>query len=274
MNKTKIEWCDSTWNPVTGCLHGCEYCYARTMVNRFGAKIDPDFSENIVVLDNPVFKEKKSDALPKINPKREPYPYGFIPTLHKYRLYDCEYKHQKGRNIFVCSMADLFGEWVPDEWINEVMKACADAPKHNYLFLTKNPKRYRKIYNEKFPGNIWLGATVTNNFEMDKVGYQLYDSTTSIGSKFIDVAKRFLSIEPLHGKIEKQLLENVKYFNWIIIGAESGNRKEKIVPEKEWINSITEQCNKFSIPVFMKDSLVPIVGEESMRREFPKELKK
>lgn len=35
MDKTKIEWCDSTWNPVTGCLHGCEYCYARQIAERF-----------------------------------------------------------------------------------------------------------------------------------------------------------------------------------------------------------------------------------------------
>ena len=38
MNKTKIDWCDSTWNPVTGCLHGCKYCYARGIANRFGGK--------------------------------------------------------------------------------------------------------------------------------------------------------------------------------------------------------------------------------------------
>ncbi|MFR1061782.1 MAG: DUF5131 family protein [Enterocloster sp.] len=61
-----------------------------------------------------------------------------MPTFHKYRLN--EYQNKKSRNIFVCSMADLFGEWVPDEWIEEVFEACDNAPQHNYLFLTKNPK--------------------------------------------------------------------------------------------------------------------------------------
>ena len=49
--------------------------------------------------------------------KREPYPYNFTPTLHRYRLN--EYRDRKGRNIFVCSMADLFGDWIPDSWIEE-----------------------------------------------------------------------------------------------------------------------------------------------------------
>lgn len=275
MKKTKIEWCDSTWNPVTGCYHDCEYCYARTMVNRFGAKPNPDFAEKIVVLENPVFKEKKSDALPKINPKREPYPYGFIPTLHKYRLHDCEYKHQKGRNIFVCSMADLFGDWVPDEWIDEVMKACANAPKHNYLFLTKNPKRYFQYFEgswQMIPSEfdfskvtLFTGTTVTDQDDYDK-----YFNAGDL------VYCDFLSIEPIHEMID------LAYFSysvdprikWVIIGAETGNRKDKVVPEKEWIDEIVEQCDECGVPVFMKDSLVPIIGEENMRREFPKELKK
>ena len=36
MNKTKIEWCDATWNPVVGCKHGCDYCYAKRIAARFG----------------------------------------------------------------------------------------------------------------------------------------------------------------------------------------------------------------------------------------------
>ena len=40
VHKTKIEWCSHTWNPVTGCRHGCEYCYAQRIVSRFEPKID------------------------------------------------------------------------------------------------------------------------------------------------------------------------------------------------------------------------------------------
>ena len=125
MEKTKIDWADSTWNPVTGCLHGCEYCYAKRIARRFGDKA----AEGVTIRNQ------------YIKLKDEPYPYGFDPTFHRYRL-DRPKIWTKARNIFVCSMADLFGEWVPDEWINTVFAACLEAPQHNYLFLTKNPGQY------------------------------------------------------------------------------------------------------------------------------------
>lgn len=113
MNKTKIDWCDSTWNPVTGCLHGCEYCYARGIANRFSSHGDKWDDRKIHVLDEKVYAPEEE--------RSEPYPYGFVPTLHRYRLN--EYQNRKARNIFVCSMADLFGDWVPDSWIYEVFEA-------------------------------------------------------------------------------------------------------------------------------------------------------
>lgn len=56
---------------------------------------------------------------------------------------------------------------------------------------------------------------------------------------------------------------------WVIVGAETGNRKGRVIPKKEWIDNLAIQCDYFRIPIFMKDSLIPIVGEENMRREFP-----
>ena len=113
MNKTKIDWCDSTWNPVTGCLHGCEYCYARGIANRFGTKNQCHSFYG----GHPVGKihELEEPAVVTETGKKSPYPFNFEPTFHKYRLN--EYQNKKGRNIFVCSMADLFGKWIPDEWI-------------------------------------------------------------------------------------------------------------------------------------------------------------
>lgn len=153
MVKTKIEWCDSTWNPVTGCLHGCEYCYARGIAKRFGGANDGEVdyegeaiwtfegeeSGEIHVLDDPA--QWYSDDGRTV--RNAPYPFYFDPTLHRYRLND--YIGKKGRNIFVCSMADLFGDWVPDSWIEEVFAACEKAPQHKYLFLTKNPQRYADL---------------------------------------------------------------------------------------------------------------------------------
>ena len=257
MNKTKIEWCDSTWNPVTGCLHDCEYCYARKIATRFGGtqKYASIFEENEPVIDS--------------SGKILPYPHSFSPTFLRYR-FDEPQKQTKPRTIFVCSMADLFGEWVPDDWIEAVFEACKKAPQHRYLFLTKNPKRYAELDERaKLPisDNMWYGATAVNN-------EQFSEAIKSFGYLY---AKTFLSIEPI---LENININNIHtpsgwcpefkfYVDWIITGAESGNRKDKIIPEKAWIDNICNATDKANTPVFMKDSLIPIVGEKSMRREFP-----
>lgn len=160
MEKTKIDWCDSTWNPVTGCYNECGYCYARRIAERFGGSQN---HANIFDLAEPVRGE---------DGKAKAYPYGFSPTFHRYRLED--YKDKEGRNIFVCSMADLFGEWVPDSWIDEVFAACEKAPQHQYLFLTKNPQRYADLDRAgKLPitDNIWYGTSITNAEQMEEAAY-------------------------------------------------------------------------------------------------------
>ncbi len=251
MNKTKIDWCDSTWSPVTGCLHGCEYCYARRIAERFGGHtmdgdttIDSLYDE---VLDEALYIERASGE--KVN---APYPFGFKPTLHRYRL--DEYRNKKGRNIFVCSMADLFGSWVPDSWIEEVFKACERAPQHNYLFLTKNPNRYIRLSElGKLPSkdNMWYSSTVTAMEEY-------------FCSK--ETFNTFLSIEPIFASISPLTISGVK---WIIIGAETGRRKDKVIPERKWIEDIVNECKKSDIPIFMKSSLADIWGEPLIQK-FPR----
>lgn len=243
MNKTKIDWCDSTWNPVTGCLHGCEYCYARGITNRFGCHATPDDKVSVVI--HPWEDSETGRKLP--------YPYDFSPTLHKYRLN--EYEGKKGRNIFVCSMADLFGKWVPDSWIEEVFKACEKAPQHSYLFLTKNPWRYADLAKKGIlpkRKNMWYGYSYTGQ-EHEAKGW------------WNDEYNIFISMEPLLDNICTTLSK------WIIIGAETGRRKDKVIPKREWVEEIVESCKKKSIPVFMKSSLADIWGEPLIQ-EFPKEL--
>lgn len=240
MNKTKIDWCDSTWNPVTGCLHGCEYCYARGIANRFGGK-----GLGITHILNEPFIVKGV---------KKPYPFGFTPTLHRYKMN--EYANKKGRNIFVCSMADLFGNWVPDDWIEEVFKACEKAPQHNYIFLTKNPKRYVDLANNgilRCSDNMWYGWSQTKNEKIEMI-YLPRNLHT------------FVSIEPILEPVRPSLDE------WVIVGAETGRRKDKVVPQKEWIKQIVEDCKKYNIPLFMKSSLADIWGEPLIQ-EFPDSLK-
>lgn len=268
MEKSKIDWCDSTWNPVTGCLHGCEYCYARGIAKRFGGWTDSDGDtyHDTFLMDNSLVRvlDKPLQIMrgEKIgNWAKAPYPYDFQPTLHRYRLND--YIGKKGRNIFVCSMADLFGKWVPENWIDEVFNACEKAPQHNYLFLTKNVERYCK-YSVPMADNMWYGTSITREPEM-----HLFNSLPA----FCNI---FVSIEPILEDL-KLREHNVMFrqVNWVIIGAETGRRKDKVTPERKWIEDIVNECRNahYPVPVFMKSSLAEVWGEPLIH-EYPKGLRK
>lgn len=279
--KTKIDWCDSTWNPVTGCLHGCEYCYARRIAERFGGASETHNNEcghecqwetestvEIHDLNEPIYDYDRC--------RNAPYPFDFDPTFHRYKLEEPQ-KWKKPRTIFVCSMADLFGVWVPDSWIEEVVKACEEAPQHRYLFLTKNPSRYNKIDKlvhwpsfeetsiEMSRPLMMLGASATNNSQMQAA----YDSDAY-----------WVSIEPIHdeilpewfisssGSLHSNEYKEFSRWEWVVIGAETGNSKNRVRPKKEWIDDIVRVCKEYGTPVFMKESLRELMGSDFIQ-EFP-----
>lgn len=273
MNRSRIEYVDHTWNPITGCRHDCSYCYARRMTERFAGNVSlnkmarkdystvsvADEKEDLYVLDAPMLNETGSTLV---------YPFGFAPTLHRYRM-DIPGKLKMGNNIFVGAMADIFGKWVPDEWIEEIFNVCEKYPIHNYLFLTKNPDRYINLYlKELLPKhkNMWYGATVTNVRQVYTTEAAIQDLPSEVHS--------FLSIEPLFEDLSEDLEITIKNFtDWVILGAETGHRRGKVIPEKEWVRKIIKLCDESGVPVFMKDSLISIVGESNMRREFPEQLR-
>lgn len=303
--KTKIDWCDATWNPVTGCLHGCEYCYAKRIAERFGGcwrlDLPPDtnWRGNVGerglmgdyarhddgkchVLDEPEIECDVFDPPGGYHGKAKPYPHYFSPTFHRYKL-DEPQKWKKPRNIFVCSMADLFGEWVPDEWIAEVFQACEKAPQHRYLFLTKNPARLCKMasaykirrWNKKHEGkthpqteayaqtlslpshdNWWFGST------LDSKNARRFQGDNHFNT--------FTSIEPLREFMDVGL-GSFGSDEWVIIGAETGNRKGRIIPKREWVENIVEAAQITGMKVFMKESLRGLMGAD-FRQEFPWEV--
>jgi protein gp37 len=194
------------------------------------------------------------------------YPYGFDPTLHYYRLNEPQ-TWKMPRTIFVGSMCDLFASYVPDEWIAQVFAACEAAPQHRYIFLTKNAKRYDclsyMLSEKEKHGNWWIGASATTQAMFDKQAANLDFYGTGYNA--------FVSCEPLLEPIELDGLGEQGIL-WVIVGAETGNRKGKIIPEKEWIDEIVQQCKEANIPVFMKDSLKKIIPEHEFLQQFPWEV--
>jgi protein gp37 len=173
-------------------------------------------------------------------------------------------------------MADLFGEWVPDEWIKTVLDACKKAPQHRYLFLTKNFKRYEYLINKKIlPArinqNYMFGHTISTKKDADDYFDWHFKSYHDFKANYW--IHRFISVEPLYDQVNLRF----RYFgaDWVIIGAETGNRKGKVIPKKEWIKNIVWQCQTTprTIPVFMKNSLIKIWGEPLIR-EYPWENEK
>lgn len=190
---TKIDWPFQpfdVWNPVIGCKGGCTYCYARAFNKRF---------HYIPVWENPVFFWDRFDKL---------------------------FKRKTPTTYFVGSMCDLFGDWIPDDWIKQVIKACDMYKPHTFMFLTKNPVRYLEF---DFPDNVWLGCTIPND-NPDKT-----DSDIAVFDKLYWKYKTFVSIEPiLSGFQFGGYLFN--HFDLVIIGAMTG--RNPVIPKKEWIDSI------------------------------------
>ena len=273
MNRTKIEWCGHTWNPVTGCRHECPYCYAQDIAWRFRTQWERNKAweyRNLLIDSGEIirFSEKCPPSFgttegyrwnwerthylwelpaPLAAKGRQPFPFGFESTFHRYRL-DEPAALKKPSNVFVCSMADLFGDWVPLRWIRDVLDACAAAPQHRYLFLTKNWIGYWRL-NEiallPLHDRYWYGATVCNQ----EMAYDTpYSMDKALEQHF------FWSMEPLLGPVDIKAAA-CTIPKWVIIGAETGNRRGKVIPERAWVDDIRAFCEYNGIPVFYKDSL-------------------
>ena len=277
--KTKIDWADATWNPVTGCRHDCPYCYARKIAERFGGNLREAGTAlpaelsgesmgrpieekriNIHILDHPVMVQRESDGASI----KSPYPYNFDPTLHAYRL-DIPKQWTKPRTIFVCSMADLFGDWVPVDWIHRVYRACWAALQHRYIFLTKNPGRFHQLHQQGIdpPPGSFIGTSVTRNSDEGELARLAH-----LMDNWAMKARWFVSVEPILEELDEFVLERIALTDWVIIGAETGRRPGKTIPEKAWIEEIAQACKDNGTPVFMKESLRGIMGRD-FRQEFP-----
>lgn len=212
-DEDSIEWALWSWNPITGCYHDCIYCYARDIANRL-------------------------------------YPQKFEATLlpdrlsiPRYQVPPPQAEHEIGyRNVFTCSMADLFGKWVPQPWIDAVLETVRASPAWNFLFLTKFPIR---LSQQTWPDNAWVGCTVDRQARVASAERAFSKVTAGI---------KWLSCEPL---LEPLTFSSLEMFDWVVIGGQTrSTQAPEFQPKWEWVESLVEQARKAGCKVYFKSNLL------------------
>lgn len=229
MNSTGIEWTHifgprsgRTWNPIVGCTNGCEYCYARRQARRS--------------------MHKCADC------------GTFTPHLHEERLVQ-PLKRRKPAGIFLGSMCDLWDPNVPQDWRDRIWEVVEACPQHVFWVLTQQPDKIDRFATPKVP-HLWLGVTCQDEESFPKRSRRLSFAVLAGTNTFI-------SFEPLHGPIDflNDSWGDYRLMDWFVVGAETGNRKGKVVPEAKWVTDIVDRAEAYGTALFLKDNLVPVMGE-------------
>ncbi len=253
MSSTKIEWCDRTWSPITGCSkvsEGCKNCWAERMSKRLAGRCG--------------------------------YPVGdpFHVTMHPGRLGE-PLQWKKPQRVFVCSMGDLFHNDIPPIFIKFIFNTIERCPQHTFLILTKRPRRAYEVLagNTMFClqgplPNLWIGVSIEDQKTADERIPVLLQ---------VPAAKRFVSVEPMLGPVNLEAIplpdayltmngitgvaqplseknnesDDYVYFtrhdyklDWVICGGETGPKARPIHPD--WVRSLRDQCVVAGVPFFFK----------------------
>ncbi len=268
MNRTKVEWVKNpdgsqgySWNPITGCLNGCAYCYARKLANgrlrsRFLANTnlppddEPNHKKHLANPFYPRFWPERLKELEKIKPwnakERKP-------SVNRQRT-------AKPKGIFACNMCDFFGDWVPADWQREVFRVIRANPQHRFYFLTKIPWNIAKW--SPLPDNCWLGSTVCDKRTSWHAYWYYFDGAVKAKVKFISFEPLLADVMEIPGGYGEGIMQKA---DWVVIGSQT---KPYHPPKIEWVHAIVEAADKFGVPVFLKDNLKPLLGD-NLRQELP-----
>ncbi|HLH24821.1 MAG TPA: phage Gp37/Gp68 family protein [Chloroflexota bacterium] len=231
--RTAIEWATASWNPLRGTLGrhyciklspGCDHCYASTM-NRRLSRLAYPAAADVMIQDGQILAKQVGVVTDRVRLDR--------------RVLAEPIRWRQPRRVFVCSMTDLFGEWVPDAWIAEVFGVMAATPHHTYMVLTKRPHRMARfvdaLYSERFEWEHYIRAWVESaegderdDLEMHDFFSHVWLGVTVESDAYawrakvlaeIPAAVRWVSAEPLLGPLPSLDLSRV---NWVVVGGESG----------------------------------------------------
>ena len=217
---SKIEWTESTWNPVRGCTRvseGCRFCYAERIAARFSGK---GMAYEGLAKNTKAGPRWTQQVLPVRELLNEPL------------------KWKKPRRIFVNSMSDLFHEKIELSYIQEVFSVMKRANWHQFQVLTKRAEQLLKFNAElSWSPNIWMGVSVENKHVTDRID----------ALRQTDAHIKFLSLEPLLGALPDLKLDGI---DWVIVGGESGPGAREM--QKKWVIEIREQCAEAGVAFFFK----------------------
>lgn len=255
MNKQSpgIEWTHVwgregyTWNPAAGCLHGCRWempdgavakCYAETIAEGLA---------------------------------RRAFPQGFGHHYwHPERLEEPK-RLKKPAGIFLDSMSDLMGAWVPEWQVADVLDVCRETPEHVYFLLTKNPARLEKFV---FPANVWVGVSSPPDWmhgkRLTRRQQERWLRRALIALQNVrGAAVRWASFEPLSWDAADIVEEIRGALNWAVIGAAS-NGRTVYLPERAHLQRLVAALDRQHVPVFFKGNLRGAV-RAGWRENFPDE---
>ena len=252
-----IGYADFSWNVLTGCRHGCAWCYARPIAERLQrqATLGDDCTQPGGGLHEIRYPHGSG---------ADSYRYGFEPTFHSHRL-RAPAQRRKPAVIFVSDMGDALGAWWPAAWIAQTLGVIRACPQHQFLLLTKHPIRYAEF---ELPPNAWPGVTLTGAEDEDKEGRLSYFLGATEGAH----RRRWVSYEPILGPLPPA---TTAFVSWVVMGPLNGPRRTP------YITSITGRllwdainaCRFDNVPVWLKDECRPFLGGlGGLRQEHPEGL--